>query len=139
MSVDRVQRFYTVGPWAEYTDFGQIGAVTPLRWETSGLATQTGVVEVSFQYRTRGRGPFVVTFTVREVGGPGTTIRPGAFTIAPASKRAVTSVRFVVPQLSSGHTYEGEVGVNSVPPDGGVGINKITTSKAVVTVELTDS
>src|SRR5689334_9079666 len=69
--VERVHRFYRAGPTAEYSgDTGSIGVVRPLRFAVTEAEPQTGVVETSFSYRTRGAGPFTMSLAVRKDGGP---------------------------------------------------------------------
>lgn len=134
-SVQRVVRYYAEGPSADYDgDAGSIGTVGPVVLTVSGEAVSTGVVEVSFQYRTRGPGPFVVNLGVREVDGPRATVRPDELTLAPAVDGASTTVRFLVPALAGGSTYEVHLGVNSVFR--GRGVNRVSTRKVLVTVEL---
>ena len=134
--VERVHRFYAAGPSALYgSDFGSIGVVRPLVWQVPGTDPRTGVAEVSFQYRTRGPGPFVITLGVREAGGARSTVRPDQLVLASAPDGASTTVRFLVPDLAGGATYRATVGVNSTSPDRGH-TNKITTSKVLVTVDL---
>src|SRR6476619_2275952 len=75
--VDRVQRFYAVGPSAEYeSDFGSIGVVDPLHWTVPDDMARTAVVEVSVQYSTKGHGPFVMTMDVRDAHRHRLTLRP---------------------------------------------------------------
>jgi len=132
--VERVQRFYLAGPTADYSgDSGGIGTVAPLVWTQSSDEPATAVVELSFQYRTRGQGPFVVDLGVREVDGKRTVVRPEELTLAPAPEGSTTTVRFLVPHLASGRTYEAQIGVNSVFP--AKGVNRIGTRKVVLTVE----
>ena len=134
--VERVHRYYAAGPSAEYSgDSGGLATVAPMRWTVpAGGPTTDGVVEVSFRYRTKGDGPFVIDLGVREDGGPRAVVRPDELALAPVPGGTSTTVRFLVPDLASGHTYEAFLGVNSVPPDRGV--NRIRTSKVLVTVDM---
>lgn len=134
--VERVQRYYGVGPSAVYSgDSGGIGGVSPLQFEAPGAASRTGVVEASFAYRTRGQGPFVVSVGVRETGGDEVTVRPGELKLAPAPHGASTTVRFFAPALVDGTTYEAHLGVNSVFA-GPRGTNAVHTRHVVLTVDL---
>ncbi len=133
-SVQRVQRFYSDGPHAYYEDdVGNLGGVPALEWVTPGDGTAAAVIEISFQYRTRGQGPFYLTFGVREVGGPPVTVRPTKFSLAPAAGRQTATVRFLAPDLESGQAYAASVGVNSVAVVGSV--NRVDTRKVLMTVE----
>lgn len=133
--VDRAHRYYLVGPGADYDgDSGGIGQVEPLAFEVPGEGPHVGVVEVSFEYRTEGAGPFVVTLGLEDGDGHDVTVRPERLSLAKASHRGSTTVRFLAPGLDGGATYKAYVGVNSVfsggPP------NVIRTRKVLVTVEL---
>ena len=141
--VERVHRYYIEGPSADYvSDSGSVGQLPMLIWEP-GDVDQTAVVEVSFVYRTVGRGPFEMTVRAgdpdADPGDDGTggqvAVRPRGFALAPVPRRTPMTVRFIVPALSSGQRYGLRVGVNSVFPDRGR--NLIRTSKMLVTVELT--
>lgn len=133
--VDRVHRYYGLGPRAAYTvDSGSIALVAPLVFRLPGESTRVAVAEASFRYRTRGDGPFTVDLGVRRVGGKRATVRPEEFILPPAPDGDVTTVRFLVPRLDGGRRYQADVGVNTVVPDSGV--NSIRTRKMLVTVEL---
>ena len=143
--VERVHRYYIEGPSADYEfDSGGIGEVRPVTWTVPEDGDQMAVVEVSFEYRTIGRGPFVVSMRVgdpdADPGDDGTggqvAVRPDRLELAPAPRRTTTTVRFLVPALEAGQRYEARVGVNSVFP-GGSARNLIRTRKVLVTVELT--
>lgn len=135
--VERVEQFYAAGPSAEYGgDSGSIGSVDPLVWQIEGAVAQTAVIEASFQYKTVGTGPFVVTLGVREVGGTSVAGHPERLTLAPAPDGATTTTRFLVAGLQPGQSYKAFVGVNSVF---GQGHNKVATRKMLVTVELSDA
>jgi hypothetical protein len=132
--VERVEQYYAVGPSAEYGgDSGAIGVVPPMVWEVPGDAGATGVIEVSFQYRTVGSGPFVVSLGVRQVGGARVVSQPDQLTLAPAPDSGATTVRFLVPDLAAGQAYKAFVGVNSSAAGGH---NKVTTRKMLVTAEV---
>lgn len=134
--VQRVQRYYGTGPSADYSgDSGGIGQVRPLRFAVPEGATSTGVVEVSFQYRTKGKGPFVVHAGLEQVGGGDLVSRPDELALAPAPEPTSTTVRFLTPDIEGGHTYRVFVGVNSFFTSAGAG-NHISTRRMVVTVEL---
>ena len=135
--VDRVQRYYGTGPYAEYSgDSGGLGQVRPLRFVVPEGPTKTAVIEVSFQYRTKGVGPFVVTGGIEQVGGGDLVSRPDELALAPAARPDSTTVRYLTRGVEGGHTYRVFVGVNSGFPARGV--NRILTRRMLVTVELTD-
>lgn len=135
--VERVEQFYPAGPSAEYGgDSGSIGAVDPVVWQAAADTAQTAVIEVSFQYRTVGPGPFVVYVGVHQVSGARAVSQPGELSLAPAPDSTATTVRFLVPDLAAGPTYKAYVGVNSSTAGGH---NKIVTRKMLVTVELSDA
>jgi len=143
--VERVHRYYVEGPSADYEyDSGGIGEVRPVTWTVPEDGDRLAVVEVSFEYRTIGRGPFVVTMRVgdpdADPGDDGTggqvAVRPQQLELSPAPHRTATTVRYLVPALEAGQRYGARVGVNSVFP-GGNGHNLIRTRKVLVTVELT--
>lgn len=135
--VERVEAFYAIGPSADYAvDTGAIGTVDPVVWDLPGDAARSAVVEASFQYRTIGAGPFVVTLRVHQVGGETPAVEPAQLTLAPAPDGDSTSVRFLVPDLPGGHTYKAFVSVNSHPTPAH---NRIATRKLLVTVELSPS
>lgn len=143
--VERVHRYYVVGPSAEYEgDSGGIGSVGPVTLRVPEDGERAAVVQVSFEYRTKGRGPFEISVGVGDPtvdpGDDGTggdvTVRPQSLELAPAPRRTATTVRFLVPVLDAGELYEADVGVNSVFA-GANGSNVIRTRKMLVTVELT--
>ena len=135
--VERVEQYYVTGPSADYAvDTGAIGTVDPVVWDLPGDAARSAVVEASFQYRTIGAGPFVVTLRVHQVGGETPAVEPAQLTLAPAPDGDTTSVRFLVPDVPGGHTYKAFVSVNSHPTPGH---NRIATRKLLVTVELSPS
>ena len=134
-AVERVHRYYRAGPSAVYDgDSGGIGQVRPLRFETTGGLSRVAVAEASFGYRTRGAGPFVVTFGIDQVGGPRVIVRPEQLVLAPAPDGAATTVRFLAPELADGATYKAYLGVNSV--FAGRGRNAVHTRRVVLTIEL---
>lgn len=135
--VERVHRFHPVGPSAEYEgDSGGIGVVNPLRFEVADEGARTAVLEISFRYRTRGPGPFVIRAGLEQVGGPDLTSLPNELGLPPAPEGDTAAVRFLVRDVAAGQRYDAEVGVNSVFP--GRGTNRITTRKMLLTVELSD-
>ena len=135
-AVERVHAYYRTGPSAVYgSDYGGLGGVAPLTWQEPEGVGGSAVVEASFQYRTHGTGPFDVSVAVKRAGGPRPTVRPGELVLAPAPDGGSTTVRFVVPELPGGHTYQAYLGVNSRPTP--AGHNKVTTRKVVLTVDAT--
>jgi hypothetical protein len=95
--------------------------------------TGTAVVTMSFDYRTRGGGPFITTLGVKHSGAK-VPVQPGHMALAPSSTLTATTVRSVVPDLAPGETYKFFVGVNSA--FAARGHNSISTSKMVVTVDI---
>ncbi len=144
-SVERVHRYYPAGPSADYSgDSGSLASGPPLTFRVPDVSDLMAVVEVSFEYRTKGTGPFRIGNSVgdpeADPGDDGTggdvTVRPQEFELAPAPRPTTTTVRFVVPVLSAGQRYATEVGVNSVFARDNHD-NIIRTRKMLVTVELT--
>lgn len=134
-TVERVHRYYATGPGAEYeSDNGGITGVPPLVVRVPAGGRWDAVVEVSFQYRTEGEGPFSTDLGVARSGHrSGPDARPARFALAPAPTPTAATVRYLVPDLASGRRYEVGPGVNSVFAD----LNRILTRKVLVTVELT--
>ncbi len=133
--VDRAHRYYLEGPTAEYDgDAGAIGQVDPLAFEVPGEGPHVGVIEVSFEYRTEGAGPFVATLGIGDSDDHDVTVRPERLSLAKAPDRATATVRFLAPVLDGGATYKAYVGVNSAFPSGPP--NVIRTRKVLVTVEM---
>ncbi|NYJ00437.1 hypothetical protein HNR19_001135 [Nocardioides thalensis] len=139
-TVQRVAQFYPVGPSAEYHgDSGSLGGPDPLVWRSPGEGDRAAVIEVSFQYRTKGEGPFVVSAGIGYEDGTengyDAVVRPGELRLAPAPDGASATVRFFAPSVAGDRTHETHVGVNSVFP--GRGTNLVATRKMLVTIELT--
>lgn len=143
--VEQVHRYYGQGPTAIYEgDSGGIGSIVPLTLQVPSDGDRSAVVEVTFEYRTKGRGPFVADVSVRDPDvdpgddgqGGRVAVRPEERALAPAPRRTTATVRFVVPSVAAGGVYATGFGVNSVFP-GLRGRNEIRTRKVLVTVELT--
>ena len=134
-AVERVSQYTRLGPSATYgSDYGGIGEAKPLVFDVTQPDAQTGVVEASFSYRTRGPGPFTMALRVKAVGGDPVAVRPGAVVLASAPDGDVSVARFLVRDLQPGVTYEAHLGVNSRTVQGGQ--NVIRTKKVLLTVDL---
>lgn len=145
--VTRAEIFYGTGPSALYSgDTGGIGEVAPLRVSTpSGAAAYDAVVEVSYDARTRGPGPFVLGISVDtgatgDDGGPDDPTaddlrtRPtGPVAVDPDTDGPATA-RWLVRGLEPGTTYDVTPAANS--SSRGRGTNAVRLRDVLVTVEL---
>ena len=133
--VTRVQHFYPHGPAAEYgSDYGSLQGMPPLLLQVPAGADRSGVLEVSFRYRTKGPGPFRIHPEVRDADGRTVTARPGTFVLAPAPGGDSTTLRFLAPRLAGGESYEVSIAANSTSTDRGT--QWLRTHALVLTVEL---
>lgn len=145
--VTRAAIFYGSGPSASYSgDVGGIGEVASLQLGTpADAAAYDAVVEVSYDARTRGPGPFVLELTVDTGGADGqddpTTddlrTRPaGPATIDPRADGPATA-RWLVRGLDPGTTYRVTPSVSSSAPRRGT--NAVRLRDTLVSVELTSA
>jgi hypothetical protein len=132
--VTRVSTYAASGPSAQYDfDAGSIKEGVPISVAVPPGA-HDAVVTVSFEYRTKGVGPFTAS-VYAPFDAPTFTARPSEVRLAPAAAPGtVTTARFGIRGLSGGRTYQFVFGVNSVFDDG---VNNIFTRRVVTTVDLT--
>ncbi|WP_395658633.1 hypothetical protein [Nocardioides sp.] len=130
--VQSAHRAWAAGPSATYEgDSGGIGVVRPLRVAVPD-GTYDAVVTVSFDYRTRGPGPYETGLDLdRADAVPDSHALPGAASSTP------TTVRYLLADLEGGRTYAVAPAVNSTSPAHGT--NRIATRHVLVTVDLTPS
>ncbi len=139
--VTRAETFYPRGPSASYDgDSGSIGTVQPSTVSVPGSSGRyDAVVVVTFQYSATGKGPWNTAVTVAPLSSnKRLDVKPSRYSLgATAAERPdSTTVRYLVRGLKAGTDYAVLPQVNSYFV-GPTGRSEISTSKMLVTVELT--
>ena len=137
----RVERFYAKGPSASYEgDAGGLGGVPPLTVSVPTTGERwDAVVNVTFQYTATGKGPWITGVDVSPAaGGTSVAVKPKKYSLGGtgAGRPDSATVRYLVRDLRAGRDYLVSPQVNSFFV-GPTGRSKISSSKVVLTVELT--